>query len=121
MVWARAEKDEYLFLQGQSGHSFFIIEKGTVDVEIDGNKVAELKEGQSFGELALLFRASRAASIKCTGTENRYFIMKPCLYRSILKQLKEVEYTKKKNIIEGIGLFNCLTNKQKYSLSNLIK
>ena len=51
--------------------------------------MAELKEGQAFGELALLFRASRAASIKCVGDENRYFVMKPSLYRNILKQLKE--------------------------------
>ena len=121
MIWVKADKDEYLFLQGQAGHSFFIIEKGDIHVEIDGKKVAELKEGQAFGELALLFRASRAASIKCVGDENRYFVMKPSLYRNILKQLKEAEYNKKKGIVEKIGLFQCLTNKQKYSLANNIK
>jgi hypothetical protein len=47
--------------------------------------------------------------------------MKPGLYRSILKQLKEVEYTRKKEIVEKIGLFQCLTNKQKYSLAQHIK
>ena len=47
--------------------------------------------------------------------------MKPSLYRNILKQLKEAEYNKKKGIVEKIGLFQCLTNKQKYSLANLIK
>ena len=83
--------------------------------------MAELKEGQAFGELALLFRASRAASIKCVGDENRYFVMKPSLYRNILKQLKEAEYNKKKGIVEKIGLFQCLTNKQKYTLANNIK
>jgi hypothetical protein len=31
------------------GHSFFLIEKGKVSVEIDGKKVAEMKEGQAFG------------------------------------------------------------------------
>lgn len=65
MVWMEGTKDEYLFQQGEMGHSFFLIEKGKVSVEIDGKKVAEMKEGQAFGELALLFRAARAASIKC--------------------------------------------------------
>ena len=121
MIWVKADRNQYLFLQGQAGHSFFIIEKGDIHVQIDGKKVAELKEGQAFGELALLFRASRAASIKCVGEQNRYFVMKPGLYRTILKQLKVAEYNKKKGIIERIGLFQCLTNKQKYSLANLIK
>ena len=47
--------------------------------------------------------------------------MKPGLYRNILKQLKEAEYAKKKETIERIGLFQCLTNKQKYTLANHIK
>ena len=44
--------------------------------------------GQSFGELALLFRASRAASIKCLSEKNLFFVMKPAIYRGILQQLK---------------------------------
>ena len=67
MIQVKANRNQYIFLQGQAGHSFFIIQKGDIHVEIDGKKVAELKEGQAFGELALLFRASRAASIKCVG------------------------------------------------------
>jgi CRP-like cAMP-binding protein len=47
--------------------------------------------------------------------------MKPGLYRSILKQLKEAEYSRKKETIESIGLFQCLTNRQKFSLTHLIK
>ncbi len=121
MIWVQGKQNEYLFVQGQAGHSFFIIEKGQVDVEIDGKKITELKEGQSFGELALLFRASRAASIKCVSLENRFCVMKPGLYKSILKHLKEIEYTRNKDLIEKIGLFHCLTNKQKYTLSNSIK
>jgi hypothetical protein len=55
-----------------------------------------MKEGQSFGELALLFRASRAASIKCIGEENKFFVMKPFVYRHILQQLKTAEYSRNK-------------------------
>lgn len=35
MVWVQGVKDTYLFEQGQTGHSFFLIEKGRVSVEID--------------------------------------------------------------------------------------
>jgi cGMP-dependent protein kinase len=92
-----------------------------VSVEIDQKKVTELGEGQSFGELALLFRASRAASIKCLSDNNQFFVMKPALYRSLLQQLKTAEYSRNKSTIEAISLFQCLTNKQKFSLANSIK
>jgi CRP-like cAMP-binding protein len=65
MVWMEGNKNEYLFQQGETGHSFFLIESGVVGVEVDGIRVGSLNKGQSFGELALLFRASRAASIIC--------------------------------------------------------
>lgn len=47
--------------------------------------------------------------------------MKPALYRSILQQLKTAEYSRNKSIVEKISLFQCLTNKQKFSLANAIK
>jgi signal-transduction protein with cAMP-binding, CBS, and nucleotidyltransferase domain len=47
--------------------------------------------------------------------------MKPALYRSILQQLKTAEYSRNKTIVEKISLFQCLTNKQKFSFANSIK
>lgn len=90
-------------------------------MEVDGTRVGSLNEGQSFGELALLFRASRAASIICESEVTRFFVMKPALYRNIIQQLKTAEYSRNKEVIERISLFNCLTNKQKYGLANGIK
>lgn len=47
--------------------------------------------------------------------------MKPIVYKTILQQLKTSEYSRNKEIIEKIGIFQCLTNKQKFALSNSIK
>ena len=47
--------------------------------------------------------------------------MKPAIYRIVLQQLKNQEYSRNKEIIDKISLFSCLTNKQKYNLANLIK
>jgi hypothetical protein len=35
MVWMEGTQQEYLFHQGETGHSFFLIEKGRVSIEID--------------------------------------------------------------------------------------
>lgn len=45
MAYASAPSSEYLFQQGDAGHSFFIIETGRVDVEVDNKVVAHLEDG----------------------------------------------------------------------------
>jgi len=49
--------------EGTSGHEFFLILDGTATVERAGRTVATLGAGQYFGELALLDRLPRSASV----------------------------------------------------------
>lgn len=80
-----------------------------------------MNSGGAFGELALLFRTSRSASILCNGVANKFLVMKPVLYKATLQKMKTDEYSRNKEIIEKISLFQCLTNKQKFALANTIK
>jgi CRP/FNR family transcriptional regulator, cyclic AMP receptor protein len=52
-----------LVQEGSPGHEFFLILKGEASVRRNGRKVATLKDGQYFGELALLDRGPRNATI----------------------------------------------------------
>jgi CRP-like cAMP-binding protein len=45
MVHAKATAKKYIFKQGDLGNCFFIIQSGTVDVEIDGTYVRTLSKG----------------------------------------------------------------------------
>lgn len=49
--------------EGSSGHEFFLILSGEAVVKRTGRKVATLGPGSYFGELALLDRGPRSASI----------------------------------------------------------
>jgi CRP-like cAMP-binding protein len=50
--------------EGQTGHEFFLILDGTASVQRNGRKVAALGPGDYFGELALLDRGPRNATVK---------------------------------------------------------
>jgi CRP-like cAMP-binding protein len=65
-----------------------LIYEGVVDVEIDQKFVKRLAKGAIFGELALLFKCSRRASIICKSPVCRFLIMKPANYKNALKKMK---------------------------------
>jgi CRP-like cAMP-binding protein len=61
---ASFEQEDVIIKQGDVGEDFYVIKTGLASVWIDGNKVAELKEQNYFGEAALLYNEPRTATIK---------------------------------------------------------
>ncbi len=57
------KKGTVLFREGDPGNAMYIIVKGKVDVVKGGEKIATLKEGDFFGEMALIEEKPRSADI----------------------------------------------------------
>lgn len=54
-----------IVVQGDwGGNDFFILVEGTLDVYVNGNKVAQTQRGRSFGEMGVLAGVRRTATIK---------------------------------------------------------
>jgi CRP/FNR family transcriptional regulator, cyclic AMP receptor protein len=57
------KEGKVLVEEGKPGHEFFLIEDGTAAVKRNNRKVATLHRGQFFGELSLLDRGLRSATV----------------------------------------------------------
>jgi CRP/FNR family transcriptional regulator, cyclic AMP receptor protein len=54
--------------EGGYSNDFYIIDEGTVKVERDGERVAELGAGDVFGEQGLLEKQARSATVTATSS-----------------------------------------------------
>jgi CRP/FNR family cyclic AMP-dependent transcriptional regulator len=59
----QVEPGRVLVDQGRTGHEFFLILDGKASVRKNNRKTAELGPGQYFGEMALLDRGPRSATV----------------------------------------------------------
>jgi CRP-like cAMP-binding protein len=59
--------DTQIVREGDFGHEFYLLLQGTATVRRAGRKVAQLGEGDYFGELALLDRGPRSATVVADG------------------------------------------------------
>jgi CRP-like cAMP-binding protein len=58
--------------EGEGGLNFFVVESGSADVSVGGNTVASLGPGASFGEIALVDKSARSATVTATSPLRAY-------------------------------------------------
>ncbi len=78
-----------LCTEGTHGGDFFILESGAADVTRGGTKIAAMKPGDFFGEIALVDGGKRTATIT-TSTPSRCFVLGPRQFQNVLHQDVEI-------------------------------
>lgn len=68
-------------LEGEGGLMFFVVESGEASVEVQGEEVATLGPGAAFGEIALIDRRPRTATVTAISDLKTYglpvFVFRP--------------------------------------------
>lgn len=65
---------DVIIQQGSIGDYFYVLEEGSCDIFKDGVLVLQCSQGMGFGELALMYDAPRAATVKATSAVKVSFI-----------------------------------------------
>lgn len=68
-------------LEGEGGLMFFVVESGELAVEVHGETVSKMGPGSSFGEIALIDRRPRTATVTAASDVKAYglpvFVFRP--------------------------------------------
>jgi CRP/FNR family transcriptional regulator, cyclic AMP receptor protein len=76
--------------EGSRGREFFVIIDGEAKVTKRGRRVATLGPGDFFGEIALLERVQRTATVTAA-TQLRFFVISDTAFSSVLDTDPEIE------------------------------
>ena len=75
--------------QGALGHEFFVLETGSMTVDIDGETVAQLGPGSFFGEIALIAEDRRTATVTAA-EESTVLVINGPDFRGLKRTLPKV-------------------------------
>lgn len=104
MFYCQVNESEYIFQQGDDAMSFFIAESGKLEVFIESKFIRELKRGDGFGELALLYSAPRSASIKAMEVSRLWGIDRDT-FRKAVKEITTKTSKENRSFIDNVKFF----------------
>ena len=85
------EAGQPIATEGEGGLNFFVVESGSADVSVGGSTVATLGPGASFGEIALVDKSARSATVTAT-SRLRAYALPVWSFRSFAESRPEVTW-----------------------------
>jgi CRP-like cAMP-binding protein len=77
--------------EGESGKTFVVIESGDATVSVHGREVGRLGAGQAFGEMALIDKSARSATVRAE-TDAHCFLLPVWSFRPIVEEHPEMAW-----------------------------
>eukprot|EP00742_Colponemidia_sp_Colp-10_P003108 GILJ01003311.1.p1 GENE.GILJ01003311.1~~GILJ01003311.1.p1 ORF type:complete len:1123 (-),score=177.83 GILJ01003311.1:99-3467(-) len=108
-----------VFHQGDIGKFFYIVDKGSFEVTVNGSKVNTLQPGQSFGELALVHNCPRSATVTAAEDSCLWGVDR-LTFRNIVSRISARTFQENRDFLDSVSLFTSLTDSQKAVLADML-
>ncbi|KAG0168978.1 hypothetical protein DFQ30_004081 [Apophysomyces sp. BC1015] len=106
--------------QGGIGDFFYIVESGTLDCFVGDQKVTEYSSGGSFGELALMYNAPRAATIVTT-SDAVLWALDRVTFRSILMENTARKRRMYEQFLEEVPILKPLDTYERHKIADALE
>jgi len=125
MAEKKAVPGDEIIKQGGIGDYFYVAETGTFDVFVSRNgadavKVFDYGPGGSFGELALMYNAPRAATVVCT-SEAVLWALDRVTFRRILMENTSRKRRMYENFLEEVPLLCSLDAYERHKIADALE
>jgi CRP-like cAMP-binding protein len=77
---------EVICAEGEPGHEFFVLARGEAGIERGDETIAKLHLGDHFGELALLDRGPRSATVRAL-SNCRLYVLEDAAFAAVLNEV----------------------------------
>ena len=122
MISMCVQKGHAIIEQGGVGDFFYVVQSGTFDCYIDtkSNKVASYEAGGSFGELALMYNAPRAATIVAT-SDATLWALDRITFRTILMENTSTKRKLYESFLEEVPLLKSLESYERHKIADALE
>ena len=96
-----ASEEDRLTEEGQRGREFFILVEGAVTVTRGGKKLADLRSGDWFGEIAILTHKPRSATVTAASPV-RLLVISDRAFRRVVETTPRIAVKVLRNVAERL-------------------
>ena len=133
MLDLNADLGPQVITQGDAGDYFYVVEKGKFDVWVNpsgslqpgpegmGQKVGDIGAGGSFGELALMYNAPRAATVISAEPQCTLWALDRVTFRRILMESTFARRRMYESFLEEVPLLSTLTPYERSKIADALE
>eukprot|EP00355_Strombidium_rassoulzadegani_P008281 CAMPEP_0168619014 /NCGR_PEP_ID=MMETSP0449_2-20121227/6379_1 /TAXON_ID=1082188 /ORGANISM="Strombidium rassoulzadegani, Strain ras09" /LENGTH=331 /DNA_ID=CAMNT_0008659927 /DNA_START=201 /DNA_END=1196 /DNA_ORIENTATION=- len=124
----RKEAGDVIIKEGDDGDNFYLVESGELEctkfLKKDDAEPTKLKvyvPGESFGELALLYNAPRAATITCKSADCELWSLDRNTFNHIIKQAVQKKREKYDDFLERVEILKMMEKYERTKIADAFK
>jgi len=120
------DEGEIIIKEGDDGDNFYLIDSGNVDVFIDNGDVGPAKlvnsycDGESFGELAIMYNAPRAATCTARDGPVKLWALDRVTFKIILMKTAILKRNENKSFLREVHILSELTEHEILTIADFL-